>query len=100
MIKRYFLLIILLNTLLLSLDLKYDNNHLSQDKSKDIAAYVMIRYQSLKLESKQKDSKLKEVNNLLILLPHNRYQDKKKLLYIIKTSENAVELLDLINKEF
>jgi len=100
MIGRYLLLVMLFNTILCSLDLEYSNKYLDKDKSKGISAYVMIRYQSLKLESKQKSSSLKEVNNLLILLSNTKYQDKKKLLELIKNSENAVELLDSIHKEF
>ncbi len=100
MIRRYFLLVMLFNAILWSLDLGYSNKYLDKDKSKDISAYVMIRHQSLKLESKQKSSSLKEVNNLLILLSNTKYKDKKKLLYLIRNSKNAVELLDSIHKEF
>jgi hypothetical protein len=100
MLKKYFLLLILIVTTVLSFDLEYTNKHLDKNKTKDISAYVMIRYQNLKFESKQKYGLYEEANNLLILLASNSDKDKDNLLHLIRISKSAVELLDLINKEF
>jgi hypothetical protein len=86
------------------MNLEYTNGYLDKNKHRDITAYVMIRYQELKIESMQNTLLLNEINNLLLLINDNKsdymYEDKKKLLLIIKRSTNAVELLESINIVF
>ena len=76
----------------------YNNKFLDKDLLSDIRSFIMIEYQSLKLESQNHKTK-ETINNLFYLLKkYDKDIDIKYIQNSICKSTNPVELLKILTK--